>query len=173
MCIISRRAALTIIAGSAALHISDIPWSGPISGTMIGFVDGEFVVNPTNTQMQSSTLELVAAGTNDNILMVEAGAREFPEDLMLEALKLAHESNQATIALIEQMRAAADSLRPSRCREAELALVAKAPKTLDRNRTERYGLRHCSMTPCAETKRLRDPQASALHRAREARAQGA
>jgi polyribonucleotide nucleotidyltransferase len=97
---------LAIIAGSAALHISDIPWSGPISGTMIGFVDGEFVVNPTNTQMQSSTLELVAAGTNDNILMVEAGAREFPEDMMLEALKLAHETNQATISLIEEMRAA-------------------------------------------------------------------
>ena len=95
---------LAIIAGSAALHISDIPWAGPISGTMIGFIDGEFVVNPTNTQMHSSTLELVAAGTNDNILMVEAGAREFPEDLMLEALKLAHESNQAVIDLIEQMR---------------------------------------------------------------------
>jgi polyribonucleotide nucleotidyltransferase len=96
---------LAIIAGSAALHISDIPWSGPISGTMIGFVDGEFVVNPTNTQMQSSTLELVAAGTNDNILMVEAGSREFPEDMMLEALKLAHEANQPVIRLIEQMRA--------------------------------------------------------------------
>jgi polyribonucleotide nucleotidyltransferase len=96
---------LAIIAGSAALHISDIPWSGPISGTMIGFIDGEFVVNPTNSQMQSSTLELVAAGTNDNILMVEAGAREFPEDMMLEALRLAHEANQPVISLIEQMRA--------------------------------------------------------------------
>ena len=96
---------LAIIAASAALHISDIPWSGPISGTMIGFVDGEFVVNPTNSQMETSTLSLVAAGTNDNILMVEAGAREFPEDMMLEALKLAHEGNQAAIGLIEQMRA--------------------------------------------------------------------
>ncbi len=96
---------LAIIAASAALHISDIPWSGPISGTMIGFVDGEFVVNPTNTQMQSSTLELVAAGTNDNILMVEAGAREFPEDLMLEALKMAHEANQSVISLIEEIHA--------------------------------------------------------------------
>lgn len=96
---------LAIIAASAALHISDIPWSGPISGTMIGFVDGEYVVNPTNAQMESSTLSLVAAGTNDNILMVEAGAREFPEDMMLEALKLAHEGNQVAVGLIEQMRA--------------------------------------------------------------------
>ncbi|MCC6454660.1 MAG: polyribonucleotide nucleotidyltransferase [Caldilineaceae bacterium] len=97
---------MAIIAGSAALHISDVPWAGPIAGTMIGFVDGEFVVNPTNSQMQNSSLELVAAGTNDNILMVEAGAREFPEDMMLEALKLAHESNQAAIRVIEEMRAA-------------------------------------------------------------------
>ncbi len=97
---------LAIIAASAAMHISDIPWAGPIAGAMIGFVDGEYVINPTNSQMQNSNLELVAAGTNDNILMVEAGAREFPEDMMLEALKLAHESMQPVIGLLEEMRAA-------------------------------------------------------------------
>jgi polyribonucleotide nucleotidyltransferase len=96
---------LAIIAASAALAISDIPWGGPIAATTIGFVDGEFVVNPTADQMLNSGLNLVAAGTNDNILMVEAGANELPEDLMLEALKLAHESNQPIVALIEQMRA--------------------------------------------------------------------
>ncbi|HXF63003.1 MAG TPA: polyribonucleotide nucleotidyltransferase [Caldilineaceae bacterium] len=95
---------LAIIAASAALHISDIPWNGPIAASMIGFVDGEFVVNPTNTQLQNSSLELVAAGTSDNILMVEAGANEFPEDMMLEALKLAYESMQPVIAIIEQMQ---------------------------------------------------------------------
>ena len=97
---------LAIIAGSAALHISDIPWAGPIAASMIGFVDGEFVVNPTNAQMANSSLELVAAGTSDNILMVEAGANEFPEDMMLEALKLAHDSMQPAIRLIEEMRTA-------------------------------------------------------------------
>ena len=97
---------LAIIAASAALHISDVPWGGPIAGSMIGFVDGEFVVNPTNAQMLNSSLELVAAGTSDNILMVEAGANEFPEDMMLDALKLAHESMQPVIKLIEEMRAA-------------------------------------------------------------------
>jgi polyribonucleotide nucleotidyltransferase len=96
---------LAIIGASAALAISDIPWNGPIAGTTIGFVDGEFVVNPTASQMEHSSLNLVAAGTGDNILMVEAGANELPEDLMLEALKLAHESNQAIVALIEAMRA--------------------------------------------------------------------
>jgi polyribonucleotide nucleotidyltransferase len=96
---------LAIIAGSAALAISDIPWGGPIAGTLVGFVDGEYVVNPTNTQMNASSLELIAAGTGDNILMVEAGSNEFPEDMMLEALKLAHETNQPIISLIEQIQA--------------------------------------------------------------------
>src|SRR5690606_7440706 len=95
---------LGIIAASAALHISDIPWNGPIAASMIGFVDGEFVVNPTAAQIGTSSLELVAAGTADNILMVEAGASEFPEDMMLEALKLAYDSMQPAIALIEDLR---------------------------------------------------------------------
>lgn len=96
---------LAIVGASAALAISDIPWNGPIAATMIGFVDGEFVVNPTASQMEHSSLNLVAAGTGDNILMVEAGASELPEDLMLEALKLAHDTNQAIVALIETMGA--------------------------------------------------------------------
>jgi len=96
---------LAIIAASAALAISDIPWGGPIAATTIGFVDGEFVVNPTADQMLNSGLNLVAAGTSDNILMVEAGANELPEDMMLEALRLAHESNQAVIDLIVTMQA--------------------------------------------------------------------
>jgi len=96
---------LAIIGASAALAISDIPWNGPVAGSTIGFIDGEYVVNPTAVQMENSRLNLMAAGTSDNILMVEAGAHEIPEDMMLEALKLAHEANQPTIALIEAMRA--------------------------------------------------------------------
>ena len=96
---------LAIIGASAALAISDIPWNGPIAGTAVGFIDGEFVVNPTAAQMVNSSLSLMAAGTADNILMVEAGANEMPEDLMLDALNLAHSVNQTVIALIEQMRA--------------------------------------------------------------------
>jgi polyribonucleotide nucleotidyltransferase len=97
---------LAIIAASAALHVSNIPWNGPIAGTTIGFVDGEFVVNPTAEQMEHSSLSLVTAGTDDNILMVEAGAHELPEDLVLEALKLAHETNRVVIAAINELRAA-------------------------------------------------------------------
>jgi polyribonucleotide nucleotidyltransferase len=96
---------LAIIAASAAVHISEIPWNGPIGGSTVGFIDGAFVVNPTASQMENSSLDLQVAGTRDNILMVEAGAHEFPEDMMLEALKLAHESMLPVIDLIDEMRA--------------------------------------------------------------------
>lgn len=95
---------LAIIAASAALHISDIPWSGPIGGATIGFIDGEFVVNPLASQMVNSSLDLTIGGTSDNILMVEAGAREIPEDMMLDALKMAHDAIVPVIAMIEQIR---------------------------------------------------------------------
>ena len=82
---------LSIIAASAAVAISDIPWGGPVGASSIAYVDGQFIVNPTDSEMKNSTLALQVAGTEDNILMVEAGANELPEDVMLEALKLAHE----------------------------------------------------------------------------------
>jgi polyribonucleotide nucleotidyltransferase len=104
---------LAIIAGSAALAISDIPWNGPIAGTTIGFVDGEFVVNPTAAQMEASGLSLVAAGTEDNILMVEAGANELPEDLVLDALHLAHETNRKIIEKIQELHAALGKAKSS------------------------------------------------------------
>lgn len=97
---------LAIIAASAALHISDIPWAGPIAASTIGYVDGEFIVNPTKSQMDNSILDLTAAGTSDNILMVEAGAHELPEDSILEALELAYNSMRPVTALIEEMREA-------------------------------------------------------------------
>jgi polyribonucleotide nucleotidyltransferase len=94
-----------IIGASAAVHISDIPWEGPIGAVRVGFIDGEFVMNPTVEQMAASTLDLRMAGTRDAILMVEAGADELPEDLMLEALRLGHEAMLPVIELQERMRA--------------------------------------------------------------------
>ena len=96
---------LAIIAASAALAISDIPWDGPVGAASIGYVDGELVVNPTVSDMELSTLALQVAGTADNILMVEAGASELPEDIMLEGLRLAYESMQPAIQTIQQMQA--------------------------------------------------------------------
>ena len=96
---------LAIIAASAALAISDIPWNGPIGAASVGYVDGRFVVNLTASEADRSTLNLQVAGTEDNILMVEAAAREIPEELMLEALQLAHQAMQPVIQTIRQMQA--------------------------------------------------------------------
>jgi polyribonucleotide nucleotidyltransferase len=95
---------LGIIGASAALTISNVPWEGPVGAVRVGFIDGEFVFNPTVSQMAASTLDLRMAGTADAILMVEAGADEIPEDLMLEALRLGHEAMQPLIALQNRMR---------------------------------------------------------------------
>ena len=96
---------LAIIASSAALSISDIPWSGPVGAASVAYVDGELVVNPTASDMELSTLGLQVAGTADNILMVEAGASELPEEIMLDGLRLAYESMQPAIQTIQQMEA--------------------------------------------------------------------
>ncbi|MDR0324020.1 MAG: polyribonucleotide nucleotidyltransferase, partial [Treponema sp.] len=81
---------LSIIASSAAVHISDIPFNGPIAGVRICQVEGELVVNPTFEQIENSTLEIVVAGTKEGITMVEGGAKEVSEELMLQALDKAH-----------------------------------------------------------------------------------
>ncbi len=96
---------MAINAASASLMISDIPFGGPVGAVRIGFVNGNLVVNPTIKEMEESSLDLRVAGTKDAILMVEAGANEVTEVLMVEALQLAHESIQPIIALQEQMAA--------------------------------------------------------------------
>ena len=80
------------IAASAALTISEIPFNGPIGSVRVGRIDGEFVVNPTNTQLKESELDLIVSGTRDAIMMVEAGANILPEDVMAEAILFGHRS---------------------------------------------------------------------------------
>lgn len=96
---------LGIIAASAAIMISDIPWNGPVAGVRIGLIDDELVVNPTVAQMENSLLDLRVAGTAQAINMVECAAHEVTESVMLEALALAHASMQPIIALQNEMRA--------------------------------------------------------------------
>ena len=95
---------LAIIASSAAVHISDIPFNGPIAGVRVCQVDGELVVNPTYEQIEKSTLEIMVAGTKDGITMVEGGAKEVSEDLMIEALAKAHSMIKEFCALQEKLR---------------------------------------------------------------------
>jgi len=97
---------LSIIGASAALTISDIPFDGPLGATRVGYTDGELVINPTVSQMESSTLDLRLAGTADALLMVEAGADEVSEQVMVEALRRGHEAIQDTIRIQNEMREA-------------------------------------------------------------------
>jgi polyribonucleotide nucleotidyltransferase len=96
---------LAINAASAAMMISDIPWGGPVGAVRVGRVDGEFVINPTFAEIDKSDLDLRLAGTRDAILMVECGADEVPEDVMVAALELGHKSIQPLIDLQLQMQA--------------------------------------------------------------------
>ncbi|MBN1640949.1 MAG: polyribonucleotide nucleotidyltransferase [Anaerolineae bacterium] len=96
---------LNIIAASAALTISNIPFSGPVGAVRVGYIDGEFVFNPTVSQMEESALDLRLAGTSDALLMVEAGANEVSEELMLEAIERGHAAMQDTIQMQQAMGA--------------------------------------------------------------------
>ena len=96
--------AISMIAASAALTISDIPFDGPVAGVRVGLIDGELVANPTISQMEESELDLFVAGTAEAIIMVEAGADEVDEETMLDALELAHQSIQDAIRVQNEMR---------------------------------------------------------------------
>jgi len=112
---------LAINAASAAIMISDIPWEGPVGAVRIGRVYGKFIVNPNFEQQNLSDLDLRIAGTKDAILMVECGAQEVPEDVMVEALELGHKSIQPLIDL--QLKMAAEIGKPKK--EATFAKVAE------------------------------------------------
>ncbi len=92
-----------IVAASAALMISDIPWDGPVAGVRIGRINGELKINPTYSEMEKSTLNLRVSGTADAINMVECGADEIDEETMLEAMELAHDHIRKIVAVIRQM----------------------------------------------------------------------
>lgn len=96
---------LVVNAASAALMISDIPWDGPVGCVRIGRIDGEWVVNPSYTQLDQSDLDLRIAGTRDAILMVECGANEIKESDMVEAITFGHKAIQPIIDLQFQMAA--------------------------------------------------------------------
>ena len=93
-----------MIGASAALSISQIPWAGPIGAVNIGYVDGEYIVNPTVEQREVSLMNLTVAGTSEAVLMVEAGAKEVSEEVMLGAILFAHEEIKKIVALINQIR---------------------------------------------------------------------
>ena len=91
---------LALIAASAALTLSGVPFMGPIAGARVGYIDGEYVLNPTKTQVKEGALDLVVAGTSDAVMMVESEAKELSEEEMLNGVMFAHRSIQPVIDAI-------------------------------------------------------------------------
>lgn len=92
-----------MIGTSAALAISDVPFNGPVGGVIVGRVDGQFVINPTGEVAEKSDLHLTVAGTKDAIMMVEAGAKEVSEEVVLEAIMFGHDEIRKIVATIEEL----------------------------------------------------------------------
>jgi len=137
---------LAINGASAALCLSGIPFDGPVGAVRVGQIDGSFVVNPTTEQRNVSTLELVIAGTEDAVLMVEAGAKEVPEETMLEAIAFGHEHCRRLAKTQKELAARAakprwafdpnagrDTALEARVRELARAKLAEALGTPDKH----------------------------------------
>ena len=92
-----------MLGSSIATCISDIPFDGPCATTQVGLIDGEFIINPTLAQKEVSELQLTVASTREKVIMIEAGAKEVPEDKMIEAIYKAHEVNQEIIKFIDKI----------------------------------------------------------------------
>jgi len=135
-----------MIGASAALAISGIPFNGPIGAARVGYLDGEYVLNPTATELKSSRLNLVVAGTRQAVLMVESEAMELTEDVMLGAVVFGHQQMQAVIDTINEL---AD--------EAGKALWDWEPPQKDSSITER--ITQLAEEPLREAYGLRQKQA--------------
>ena len=95
---------VALVAASAALTISGLKWDGPLSGTRVGLIENQLVVNPTYAQMATSSMDLFVAGTEKKTIMIEAGASEVKEDKMFEAIKLAQKEMQPALNIIKQFK---------------------------------------------------------------------
>ncbi len=94
---------MAMVGASVALATSDIPWDGPIAAVRVGMVDGEFIINPTLEQREVSQMNLTVAGTKEAIMMVEAGANEVPENIMLDAILYGHEEIKKLVEFIDEI----------------------------------------------------------------------
>lgn len=148
---------LAINAASAALMISGIPFDGPVAAVRIGLIDDQLVVNPTASEMELSALDLRVAGTEDAILMVEAGASEVSEARMLEALRVAHEAMQDLIRVQKEM--AAQAGKPPM--EVALAEVPEEKRTAILSRLEGR------IAPALEANNTKEALSSALDALRD------
>ena len=121
---------LGTVAASAALSISEIPFAGPVGAVRVGRIDGEFVVNPTYSQLADSELDLIVSGTRDAIMMVEAGAKLLPEDVMAEAILFGHRALQPLIDIQEELQKAAGKPKSTPFLEASTGSVLDFTKAV-------------------------------------------
>src|SRR5436190_24391818 len=103
---------LSIIGASAAMSLSDVPFAGPLGAAKVGYMNGEFILNPTAQQLQESELELSISGTADAVSMVEAAASELPEDIMLEAVRFGFENGVKPA--VEMQKRMIEELQPQK-----------------------------------------------------------
>ncbi len=94
---------LGLIAASMALHASSVPWNGPVAGAVVGLINGEFILNPTKTQLEETELEILVTFNKDKTVMIEAEAKEVPEKTVIEAIDFARKAVEPIFALIEDM----------------------------------------------------------------------
>src|SRR5512137_2082841 len=145
-----------MIAASAALSLSGIPFKGPVGACRVGYVDGQYVLNPTATQLKSSKLNLVVAGTERAVLMVESEADQLPEDVMLGSVVYGHEQMQAAInAIHELVRDAGKPVWDWQPPSKNEALIAKVIHIAGAELRAAYEIR----SKQARTQKLRDVHA--------------
>jgi polyribonucleotide nucleotidyltransferase len=130
-----------LLGASAALALSGVPFQGPIGGAKVGYIDGQYVLNPTASQLKTSKLDLVVAGTADGVLMVESEADQLSEEVMLGAVVFGHQQMQVAIKAINEMKAEAGKpawtwAAPAANATLEAALAANAQSAL----TEAYAI---------------------------------
>ena len=131
---------VSIVGTSAALTLSGLPFMGPIAGARVGYIDGEYVLNPTEEQLEESDLDLVVAGTRDAVLMVESEASELSEEIMLGAVMYGHEQMQVVIdAIIELAEVAAKDPIELPEEEDHSALIADIAKMAEKGLRDAYG----------------------------------
>lgn len=95
---------LSIIGASSVLTLSEVPFAGPVSAVRVGYIEGELVINPPLTLMEHSQLDLVVVSSRERVVMIEAGAKEVPEEIIVDAIRLAHETNQSGIDIQEKLQ---------------------------------------------------------------------
>ena len=130
-----------LIGTSAALALSGIPFNGPIGAARVGYIDGEYVLNPTSSQLEDSKLDLVVAGTEKAVLMVESEAKLLPEDVMLGAVTFGHSSMQKVIQVVREMAAEA-GVQPWKWQPAEVdaPLAEKVKSAAEQGLREAYAI---------------------------------